>query len=153
MEVIDRHKEIVQQCVHGDQGAQRQLYNLYSKQMFSVSLRIIQHREDAEDILQESFVTAFNALETFRGDSTFGAWLKRIVINKSLNFLKKKKMKFQEISEEVILEEEEVHISEDQITIQDIKKTIFRILIQNNLLLKYGIKYKSVRTQITLNNI
>lgn len=118
------HKEIIERSVQGDQGAQQQLYHLYSRQMFSVSLRIIQQREDAEDILQESFITAFNALETFRGEAAFGAWLKRIVVNKSLNFLKKKKIKFQEMKDDAIEIEEEVQVDESQITVEDIKKTI-----------------------------
>lgn len=122
METLITHKDIIERCVGGDQSAQLQLYNLYSRQMFSVCLRIIQQREDSEDILQESFITAFNALETFRGDATFGAWLKRIVINKSLNFLKKKKIKFQEMKDDTI-EIEEVQVDQSQITVEDIKKT------------------------------
>lgn len=53
---------------------------------------MLQNREDAEDVLQESFVTAFLRMHTFRFESTFGSWLKRIVINNCLNMLKKAKL-------------------------------------------------------------
>ena len=60
----------------------------------------MQNREDAEDILQDSFVHAFQKLKTFRFESTFGAWLKRIVINHCLNELKRKKLEFDDVEEE-----------------------------------------------------
>lgn len=75
----------------GDQDAHFKLYKLYSKAMYNVGYRITGNEEDAEDVLQEAFVSAFRNLESYRGDATFGAWLKRIVVNKSINVLKKRK--------------------------------------------------------------
>lgn len=60
--------------------------------MFNVAYRIVNNTEEAEDVLQEAFVSAFKNLDSYRGDSTFGAWLKRIVINRAINCLKKKRM-------------------------------------------------------------
>ena len=57
--------------------------------MYNASLRILKDTFEAEDILQEAFLTAFTKLDTFKGEVAFGAWLKRIVINKSLTQLKK----------------------------------------------------------------
>jgi RNA polymerase sigma-70 factor (ECF subfamily) len=65
--------------------------------MFSVAMRILNSQGEAEDILQDSFLDAFQKIDTFKGDSTFGSWLKRIVINKSLNLLKKRRLEFQDI--------------------------------------------------------
>ncbi len=59
--------------------------------MYNVGFRIVNNSEEAEDVLQDAFISAFNNLERYRGDSTFGAWLKRIVINKAINYLNKKK--------------------------------------------------------------
>jgi len=59
--------------------------------MYNVGYRIVNNAEEAEDVLQDAFISAFNNLENYRGDSTFGAWLKRIVINKAINYLNKKK--------------------------------------------------------------
>ncbi len=60
--------------------------------MYNVSLNVVKNKEDAEDVLQESFTNAFKSIERFNYQSTFGAWLKRIVINTSINTLKKKKL-------------------------------------------------------------
>jgi len=61
-----------------------ELYNRYYKAMFNTALRIVKDRMEAEDIMQESFLSAFTKLHTFKGEVTFGAWLKRIVINNSI---------------------------------------------------------------------
>ncbi|WP_431211162.1 RNA polymerase sigma factor [Puia sp. P3] len=60
--------------------------------MYNTSLRIVNHTGDAEDVTQEAFTDAFRSLEDFHYKSTFGAWLKRIVINKSINQLRRRKM-------------------------------------------------------------
>lgn len=59
--------------------------------MYNVGFRIVNNTEEAEDVLQEAFTSAFRNLHHYRGDSTFGAWLKRIVVNKAINYLHKKK--------------------------------------------------------------
>lgn len=59
--------------------------------MYNTGYRIVNDKDEAEDVLQEAFISAFNSLDTYRGDSTFGAWLKRIVINKAINQLNKRK--------------------------------------------------------------
>lgn len=88
----DIHKKLIEASKNGDNRARRQLYELYARAMFNICFRMMNNREDAEDILQEAFVQAFMKLETFRYDSTFGAWLKRIVINTCINALNKKKV-------------------------------------------------------------
>ncbi len=59
--------------------------------MYNVCVRIVNNNRDAEDILQDSFLEAFKRINEFRGESSFGAWLKRIVVNRSINFLKKRR--------------------------------------------------------------
>jgi RNA polymerase sigma factor (sigma-70 family) len=87
----DIHRDIVELSKAGNQKAQYQLYRLYSKAMYNICYRIMNNRPEAEDLLQESFTEAFIKLETFRYESAFGAWLKRIVVNKCINHLKKRK--------------------------------------------------------------
>ncbi|MBP6978108.1 MAG: RNA polymerase sigma factor [Bacteroidales bacterium] len=91
MEVIykNTHQELIEQCREGDQRAQLELYKMYYKTMYNTSLRILGRPQDAEDIMQDSFLDAFRNLHEFRGTSTFGAWFRRIVINNSLDALKK----------------------------------------------------------------
>lgn len=64
------------------------LYTLYAKALLNTAYRILNNREDAEDVLQESFLKAFKHLHQFNYQSTFGAWIKRIVINRSIDLLK-----------------------------------------------------------------
>jgi RNA polymerase sigma-70 factor (ECF subfamily) len=83
---------LIEECRQGSSRAQFRLYNQYSKAMYNLAYRILNNREDAEDILQEAFVDCFRNLNTFRFESTFGAWLKKIIVNKCINQLKKKKI-------------------------------------------------------------
>jgi RNA polymerase sigma factor (sigma-70 family) len=89
--VLDMHHELIARCKQGDQEAHFQLYKLYSKAMYNVGYRITGSDEEAQDVLQEAFTSAFRNLDYYRGDAAFGAWLKRIVINKALTALQKRK--------------------------------------------------------------
>nr|WP_282189191.1 sigma-70 family RNA polymerase sigma factor [Maribellus sp. YY47] len=75
------------------------MYKLYYKAMFSVSLRIVNDVVEAEDVMQEAFLSAFKKMDTYKGEVSFGAWLKKIVVNRSLDYLKKNKVKFEEVNE------------------------------------------------------
>ena len=88
----DIHREIIELSKTGNPRAQYQLYKLYSKAMFNICVRMLNSIEEAEDLLQESFTDAFMKLNSFRYESSFGAWLKRIVINKCINTINKKKI-------------------------------------------------------------
>lgn len=85
-------KSVIESCKKGNRIAQYTLYNQYSKAMYNLAYRMMNNREDAEDVLQESFTEAFRKLKSFRYESTFGAWLKSIVINRSINQLRKRKI-------------------------------------------------------------
>ncbi len=85
------HQDLIDACRHNDRKAQVEIYKLYYKAMYNTSLRIIRNRTEAEDIMQEAFLDAFRKIDMFNEDSSFGAWLKRIVINKSIDALKKSK--------------------------------------------------------------
>ncbi len=87
----DIHKEIIELSKAGNSRAQHQLYQLYCNAMYNICYRMMNNREEAEDMLQESFTEAFLKLDSFRYESAFGAWLKRIIINKCINSIKKKK--------------------------------------------------------------
>ena len=96
-------------CQDGNRMAQLEVYNRYQKAMFNTALRIVKDTAEAEDIMQESFITAFSKLDTFKGTATFGSWLKRIVINNSI-VQYRKSQKFVMVSEETIQEESDTHI-------------------------------------------
>jgi RNA polymerase sigma factor (sigma-70 family) len=86
------HAPIIEECRKGSSKAQYMLYNQYSKAMYNLAYRILNNREDAEDILQEVFVDCFRNISSFRFESTFGAWLKKILVNRCINHIKKKRI-------------------------------------------------------------
>jgi len=93
--------QLIESCKKGSQSAQFEIYKLYYKAMFNTSVRIVQDPSEAEDVMQEAFLNAFTKLDTFKGEVPFGAWLKRIVINRSLTQIKKRN-KMQEVKLEVV---------------------------------------------------
>jgi RNA polymerase sigma factor (sigma-70 family) len=125
------HQDLVDGCRSGDQRAQFQIYKLYYKAMYNTSLRILNDTMEAEDIMQESFLSAFEKIETYSGTVSFGAWLKKIVINRSLDALSKRKAIFEDIdyhigikddSGEDILNKEELDIK-----VEEVKEVIKRL--------------------------
>ena len=86
---ITHIKDLVDRCRHGDQRAQMEIYDRYYKAMYNTAYRITGHSAEAEDIMQEAFLSAFTKIESFKENSTFGAWLKRIVVNESITAYKK----------------------------------------------------------------
>ena len=95
MEVNDIHKDIIEKSLEGNREAQYRLYQTYARAMFNICYRMMNDRQEAEDMLQESFTEAFRRLDSFRFDSTFGAWLKRIVVNRCINEIKRRKAQLQ----------------------------------------------------------
>ena len=93
---------LVEACLKNDRLAQMEIYDRYYHAMYNTALRIVRDPATAEDILQESFLSAFTKLETFKGEVTFGAWLKRIVINNSI-YEYRKQQKQQEVPLESVL--------------------------------------------------
>jgi len=87
----DINQELIELCIRGDRVAQYRLYKQYSRTMYNLCIRMVSDKSVAEDLLQEAFVKIFRELHTFRGQSTVGAWLRRIVINQCLNHLRKKR--------------------------------------------------------------
>ena len=106
-ESFDITQMLVDRARKGDQQSVYRLYKMYVRAMYNVSIRIVANQHDVEDILQESFASAFCNLGAFKGEATFGAWLKRIVINKSINHVKKQKIWFTEIETVDVPDEDE----------------------------------------------
>jgi len=89
---VDINAPLVERCRLNDRQAQAEIYRRYAKAMFNAALRITGDYAEAEDVLQESFLSAFRELSGYKGDSSFGAWLKRIVVNKSINCLRQRRL-------------------------------------------------------------
>ncbi len=86
-------------CCENDRQAQHQLYSQYCDAMYNTAVRMLGDSMEAQDALQEAFVAAFNNMKSFRGNSTFGAWLKKIVVHKCADLLKKRKMHLVQIQD------------------------------------------------------
>lgn len=118
--------QLIAACRRGDRQAQFKLYKLYSKAMYNTALRIVADADEAADVLQEAFIDAFKRLESFRQESTFGLWMKQIVVNKSLSALRKRKVIFESIDDhDLIFEDPE----EDTIIfkVEQIKRAINKL--------------------------
>lgn len=110
--------DLIVLCQKGNQIAIEKLYRSYNKAMYHVCLRMLNNTQEAEDVLQESFISAFKNIHSYSKQSTFGAWLKRIVINKSIDVLRKRHLNFSTLEEEEVLDEV---FEENEETIYDVE--------------------------------
>jgi len=137
------HQDLIDGCKNGDQKAQFQIYKLYYKAMFNTSLRIVSDTMEAEDIMQEAFLSAFEKIETYSGTVSFGAWLKKIVINRSLDVVSRQKAIFEDIDTHYELQEDTNDTPELQEKMNEVKSAInnlpdgYRIILSLYLLEGY----------------
>ena len=118
------HAELIERCRKGDRTAHYRLYQLYSRSMYNVGYRIVNNRDEAEDVLQEAFISAFRNLDHYRGDASFGSWLKRIVINKAINVIKGRKLERLPEDERFDVPEETAGESDFPYSVEKVKKAI-----------------------------
>ena len=97
MDATQTHRELIERCRQGMRDAQFELYRLYSRAMYNTALRMVQNPHDAEDLLQSVFIEVFTKMDSFRFESSLGSWIKRITVNKCINFLKSRRMTFAEL--------------------------------------------------------
>jgi len=162
---LNIHQNLINECRAGDSKAQFEIYKLYYKAMYNTSLRIVNNSQDAEDIMQESFLSAFSKIGTYAGNVSFGSWLKKIVINKSLDYLRKNKVNFTSEDElgNIAIEEETVYV-ENNSKLESIKQAInelpdgYRVILTLYLLEGYdhdeisqiiGVSSVTSRTQLS----
>ena len=121
------HQNLIDACRHGNSKAQFEIYKLYYKAMYNSCLRILNNTQEAEDVMQEAFLSAFDKIDSYKGEVSFGAWLKRIVVNRSLDFLKKNKLDSLPLDEKINQLSEEVdqnNTIEIENSVEEIKKAI-----------------------------
>lgn len=98
-------EDLLALCQKGNQLAQLEVYKRYQKAMYNVALRIVKNTAEAEDVMQESFIAAFDKLDSYKGTASFGSWLKRIVVNNSIVQFRKNQ-RYTELPENGMIEEE-----------------------------------------------
>lgn len=125
------HQDLIDGCRSGDQRAQFQVYKLYYKAMYNTSLRIVNDEMEAEDVMQEAFLSAFEKINSYSGTVSFGAWLKRIVINRSLDALGKRKAIFEDIENHAGIYddsgEESAYQEDVMLRVEEVKAAIERL--------------------------
>jgi RNA polymerase sigma factor (sigma-70 family) len=122
------HDDLIARCKAGDERAFHQLYQLYARAMYNVSFRIVGNDEEAEDVLQEAFISAFQHLDNYRAEASFGAWLKRIVINKSINVLKQRRnIRWPEEGDFDVPEETTSAEYGDSLSVERVRKAILEL--------------------------
>ncbi|WP_075343998.1 RNA polymerase sigma factor [Tenacibaculum agarivorans] len=120
------HQKLINSCKKQDRKAQLALYKMYSKGMLSVANRYVNDLFLAEDIMQDAFIKAFKNINSYKQEVAFGAWLKRIVINQSIDELKRKKLITVSLKEEVYndIQDEETWEVDDTVTAKMVVEAI-----------------------------
>jgi RNA polymerase sigma factor (sigma-70 family) len=96
--------EIISQVLSGDHQAYAGLVNRYQNYVFTLTLRMVKNREDAEEVAQDVFIKAYKYLADFKGASKFTTWLYTIVNNTAISFLRKKKLDIHSLDNEKVFE-------------------------------------------------
>tara|TARA_B100000508_G_C11451466_1_gene274323 strand:- start:182 stop:721 length:540 start_codon:yes stop_codon:yes gene_type:complete len=86
-------KKLIQACIREDKIAQRFMYDLYAPKMYFVCLRYARHTQEAQDMLQDGFIKVFDHLSSFKYNGSFEGWIRRIIVNTSLNHCRKSSFK------------------------------------------------------------
>lgn len=127
----DTQRHLVEACKAGNRKAYNELYTLYSRAMYNLCHRMMNDAEEARDLMQEGFIEAFRRLDSFRFESTFGAWLKKIVVNKCINALEKRRIEWVdiEIAESSLTTEDQDTIDEEKLrlSVERVKNAMNRL--------------------------
>ncbi len=87
--MVDQQK-LVKDCLRNNPAAQKQLYDLFAESMLGICYRYTKSLHDAQEVLQVGFIKVFANLHQFKHDGELGAWIRRIMVNTAINYLKRK---------------------------------------------------------------
>ena len=128
---------LVEQCKQNNRKAQMALYSQYCEGMFVIANRYMKDTAAAEDAMQDAFIKAFSKIHQYKGDVTFGAWLKRIVINTCLDQIKARKVDMYAINEEVLAQADEDDWQvDDETSVEEIMQAIDELPQQYKVVVK-----------------
>lgn len=117
-------KELIARCRRHDRHAQKHLYDHYASRLFALCCRYIKDRMEAEDVLITSFTRIFDKLDQFKGEGSFEGWMKRIVVNESLGYLRKNKSMYLEMDIQAADNEPDFNKLESQLGEEELMKLI-----------------------------
>ena len=157
--------ELIAMCQANNDLGYTELYKKYARRIYNSIHRIVSHTAEAEDILQETFLTAFKEIGKLSGLASFEAWIKRVAINKSISHLRKKKIEFADLDHTEVEAEKEYDTQENELfetQVEDVRKSIenlpqgyktilclylFENISQEEIGAMLGISHNTVRTQ------
>lgn len=119
-------EEIIEGCRRQDRKAQQTLYERYAPKMFGVSRRYVKNSEDAEDVLVEGLFKVMTKIDQYHGQGSFEGWIRRIIVNESLMFLRKQH-NFKMTVEVSNIEIKSQHTVEDRLAAEDILKLLEKL--------------------------
>lgn len=151
-------KNIIEGCIAGNRKAQKFLFEKYKGSMLGVCLRYCKSKDEAEDVLMEAFMTVLSQIQTFRGESSIGQWIRRIVVNTAINNYRKNLKHYyhadiENIAETDIDEENKCEITDNH-SVEEIMKAMqqmphgYRIVL--NLYVVEGYKHKEIAEMLNV---
>lgn len=120
-------EKLLEGCRKGDRKAQRDLYEKYASLMFSVCRRYISDSAEAEDVLVCGFTKVLSKIDQFKGDGSFEGWIRRIMVNEALSYIRKNKSMYLEVEIEKADREPDYNQVQDQLEVEDLQKMIARL--------------------------
>lgn len=119
-----KEEDLIKGCLRRDRAAQQQLYDLYSSKMYGICYRYVRHAMEAEDILVTSFTKIFDRIDQFKGDGSFEGWIRRIIVNESLTYLRKARAMYVETDLEAADREPDYEGLSDHLEAEDLLNMI-----------------------------
>jgi RNA polymerase sigma factor (sigma-70 family) len=152
------NNKIVDECKLNKAKAQMQLYDMYCDAMFIIAQRYVKDSFVAEDQMQDAFIKVFKNIKNFKGEVTIGAWIKRIVINQCIDYLKKKKIELVAIDENkiAILDENDWTVNEEvnvEIVTSEINNLPEKYKIVLNLYLIEGYDHQEIAQILNITEV
>lgn len=119
-----KEEELIKGCLRRDRNAQQQLFDLYSAKMYGLCYRYVRHAMEAEDILVTAFTKVFERIAQFKGEGSFEGWIRRIMVNEALTYLRKSRSMYLETELEQADREPDYDRLSDHLEAEDLLKMI-----------------------------
>lgn len=119
-----KEDELIKGCLRRDPTAQQQLFDLYSSKMYGLCYRYVRHAMEAEDVLVTAFTKVFERIEQFKGEGSFEGWVRRVVVNEALTYLRKSRTMYLETELEQADREPNYDKISDHLEAEDLLKMI-----------------------------
>jgi RNA polymerase sigma factor (sigma-70 family) len=145
-------EELIKGCIRRDRSAQKRLYDTYSSKMYALCHRYVKDSMEAEDVLVMAFTKIFERIDQFRGEGNFEGWIRRVVVNEALTWLRRNKSMYLETDLEVADRQPDYHQLSDHLEAEDLLRLIqelpsgYRIVF--NLYAIDGYSHKEIAEQL-----